>query len=51
MILKVTLEIETILEGVKQHKTRKMQTHQKQIKTTTILNNGESVIIGGLIEK
>ena len=49
---KVTLEIETILEGVKTTQTisGNADTSKKQIKTTTILNNGESVIIGGLIE-
>ena len=49
---KVTLEIEAILEGVKTTQTisGNADTSKKQIKTTTILNNGESVIIGGLIE-
>jgi general secretion pathway protein D len=49
---KVTLEIETILEGVKTTQTisGNADTSKKQIKTTAILNNGESVIIGGLIE-
>jgi general secretion pathway protein D len=49
---KVTLEIETILEGVKTTQTisGNADTSKKRIKTTTILNNGESVIIGGLIE-
>ena len=50
--IKVTLEIEAILEGVKTTQTisGNADTSKKQIKTTTILNNGESVIIGGLIE-
>lgn len=49
---KVTLDIETILEGVKTTRTisGNADTSKKQIKTTAILNNGESVIIGGLIE-
>uniref|UniRef100_UPI004048680F secretin N-terminal domain-containing protein n=1 Tax=Aliarcobacter sp. TaxID=2321116 RepID=UPI004048680F len=49
---KVTLEIETILEGIKSTQTfsGNADTSKKQIKTTAILNNGESVIIGGLIE-
>jgi len=49
---KVTLEINTILEGVKTTQTisGNADTSKKEIKTTAILNNGESVIIGGLIE-
>ena len=49
---KVTLEINTILEVVKntQTKSGNADTLKKEIKTTAILNNGESVIIGGLIE-
>ena len=49
---KVTLEINTILEAVKttQTKSGNADTLKKEIKTTAILNNGESVIIGGLIE-
>ncbi len=49
---KVILDIETILEGVKTTQTisGNADTSKKQIKTTAILNNGESVIIGGLIE-
>ena len=49
---KVTLEINTILEGVKTTVTTSgnADTSKKEIKTTAILNNGESVIIGGLIE-
>ena len=50
---KVTLEISTLLEGI--NETRALtggnpDTLKKEIKTTAILNNGESVIIGGLIE-
>ena len=50
--VKVTLDIEAILEGIKNTKTisGNADTSKKQIKTTAILNNGESVIIGGLIE-
>ena len=49
---KVTLEINTLLEGVKTTQTSSgnPDTLKKEIKTTAILNNGESVIIGGLIE-
>jgi general secretion pathway protein D len=49
---KVTLEINTILEAIKTTQTRSgnADTLKKEIKTTSILNNGESVIIGGLIE-
>ena len=49
---KVTLEISTLLEGVKTTQTTSgnPDTLKKEIKTTAILNNGESVIIGGLIE-
>ena len=49
---KVTLEINTILEGVKTTDTTSgnADTSKKEIITTAILNNGESVIIGGLIQ-
>ncbi len=49
---KVRLEINTILEGIKNTKTSSLNpdTSKKEINTTAILNNGESVIIGGLIE-
>lgn len=49
---KVTLEISTLLEGIKTTQTTSgnPDTLKKEIKTTAILNNGESVIIGGLIE-
>lgn len=49
---KVTLEINTLLEGIKATQTTSgnPDTLKKEIKTTAILNNGESVIIGGLIE-
>ena len=50
---KVTLEINTLLEGIKATSVSAGQnpdTLKKEIKTTAILNNGESVIIGGLIE-
>ena len=49
---KVTLEINAILEGVKTTQTYSgnADTTKKEIKPTAILNNGESVIIGGLIE-
>ncbi|MDD2888433.1 MAG: type II secretion system secretin GspD [Aliarcobacter sp.] len=49
---KVTLEISTLLEGIKTTQTASgnPDTLKKEIKTAAILNNGESVIIGGLIE-
>lgn len=49
---KVTLDINTILEGVKTTETTSgnADTTKKEINTTAILNNGESVIIGGLIQ-
>ena len=49
---KVTLEISTLLEGIKSTvpTNGNPDTLKKEIKTTAILNNGESVIIGGLIE-
>lgn len=49
---KVTLEINTILEDVKTTATTSgnPDTTKKEVKTTAIVNNGESVIIGGLIE-
>lgn len=50
---KVTLEINTLLEGIKTKSVgagENPDTLKKEIKTTAILNNGESVIIGGLIE-
>lgn len=50
---KLTLEINTLLEGIKSTSVSagpNPDTLKKEIKTTAILNNGESVIIGGLIE-
>jgi general secretion pathway protein D len=49
---KVTLEINTILEDVKTTATSSgnADTTKKEIKTTAIVKNGESVILGGLIE-
>ncbi len=49
---KVTLEIHTILEDVKTTTTDSgnADTSKKEVKTTAIVNNGESVIIGGLIQ-
>ncbi len=49
---KVILEINTTLEGIKTTQTisGNADTSKKEVKTTAILNNGESVIIGGLIE-
>lgn len=49
---KVTLEIHTILEDARELKTGQTNpdTTKKEIKTSTIVTNGESVIIGGLIK-
>ena len=49
---KVTLEIHTILEDVDSTDTvsGNADTTKKEVKTTAIVNNGESVILGGLIE-
>ncbi|MDN5068895.1 type II secretion system protein GspD [Aliarcobacter butzleri] len=50
---KLTLEINTLLEGIKSTSVSAGQnpdTLKKEIKMAAILNNGESVIIGGLIE-
>ncbi|KAB7884604.1 hypothetical protein GA417_11190 [Poseidonibacter ostreae] len=49
---KVTLEINTILEDVKTTATNSgnADTTKKEIQTTAIVKNGESVILGGLIE-
>ena len=49
---KVTLEINTILEDVKTTATTSgnADTTKKEVKTTAIVKNGESVILGGLVE-
>ena len=50
---KVTLEINTILEDVQSTSagdSGNPDTTKKEVNTTAIVNNGESVIIGGLIE-
>ncbi len=48
---KVILDIKTILEDVGQTNTNEQpDTSKKEIKTTAIVNNGEAVIIGGLIK-
>lgn len=49
---KVTLDINTILEDVKTTATNSgnADTTKKEIQTTAIVKNGESVILGGLIE-
>lgn len=49
---KVTLDLTTIQENVKTTDTTSgnADTSKKEITTTAIVNNGESVIIGGLIE-
>jgi general secretion pathway protein D len=50
--VKLTLEINTLLENLKVRSvgTSNPDTLKKEINTTAILSNGESVIIGGLIE-
>ena len=49
---KVTLEIETILEDAKEIKGEQTNpdTSKKEVKTSAIVTNGESVILGGLIK-
>jgi len=49
---KVTLEIETILEDARELKDGQTNpdTTKKEVKTTVIVKNGESVILGGLIK-
>ncbi len=49
---RVLLEINTILEGIKNINIKSLNpdTSKKEIITKAIVNNGESVIIGGLIE-
>ncbi|RXJ90516.1 general secretion pathway protein GspD [Arcobacter sp. CECT 8983] len=49
---KVLLDIEAILEGIKNNNTNNNpDTSKKRIKTTAFVNNGESIVLGGLIEK
>jgi general secretion pathway protein D len=49
---KVTLELQAILEDIKETdiKTGNTNTNKKEIITTVMVNNGESVILGGLIK-
>jgi len=49
---KVTLDINTILEDVTttDSSSGNANTSKKEVKTTAIVNNGESVILGGLIQ-
>ena len=48
---KVTLELTSILEDASQTQTNDQpDTSKKEVKTTAIVNDGESVIIGGLIK-
>jgi general secretion pathway protein D len=49
---KVTLEVEAILEDIKNEKGTNNQpdTTKKEVQTLAIVNNGESVILGGLIK-
>ncbi|NVJ53961.1 MAG: hypothetical protein HWD90_09710 [Campylobacteraceae bacterium] len=49
---KVLLDIEAILEGIKNNNTNNNpDTSKKRIKTTAFVNNGETIVLGGLIEK
>ncbi|WP_419769346.1 MAG: type II secretion system protein GspD [Candidatus Marinarcus sp.] len=49
---KVILDIQTILEDARELKTGQINpdTTKKEVKTTAIVSNGESVILGGLIK-
>ncbi len=49
---KVMLNINTIVEGIKNINSANFNpnTNKKEVKTSAIVNNGESVILGGLIE-
>ncbi len=48
---KVILSVKTILEDVSQTKTNDQpDTSKKEVETTAIVNNGESIILGGLIK-
>lgn len=48
---KVTLDIKTLIEDIKLGTTSSIpDTNKKEVTTTAIVNNGENVIIGGLIK-
>ena len=49
---KVLIELNTTIEGIKNenYTNSNPNTNKKEVKTTALVNNGESVIIGGLIE-
>ncbi|WP_428026870.1 type II secretion system protein GspD [Arcobacter sp.] len=48
---KIILDINTVVEDAKESTTSEnLDTSKKEVKTTAILNNAESVIIGGLIK-
>jgi len=49
---KVLIQIDTILEGIKNenYTNSNPNTSKKELRTTAVVNNGESVILGGLIE-
>ena len=48
---KIALHINTILEDAKEStNSENLDTSKKEVKTNVVLNNGESVIIGGLIK-
>lgn len=49
---KVRLEVNAVIEAIKNSSTNNQpDTMKKQIKTSAIVTNGESIILGGLIEK
>ena len=49
---KVTLELKTILEDIKETdaRTGNPNTNKKEVRTTVMVSNGESIILGGLIK-
>lgn len=49
---KVLIELNTTIEGIKNenYTNSNPNTNKKEVRTTALVNNGESVIIGGLIE-
>lgn len=50
---KVILHLKAIIEGVKSTRTisGNADTSKKEIQTTALVNNGESIILGGLVEE
>jgi len=49
---KITLELHTVLEDIKETdaKTGNPNTNKKEVITTVMVNNGESIILGGLVK-